>query len=367
MKNNTQSKKIVLIQLMGMSPAVLTETIWALAVQYSLIPDEVIILGTDKSISNLHQKMFAENIWNEFLKDFKNSKYNIKNKLTYGKSQACNIIFPSMDNSKDLSDVRNLDDSESVGNTILKVLNNYTSNPDIRIIASIAGGRKTMGAIFTTCMTLLARPSDMLCHVLVSDPFENQSLVPQFFYPKKEIIHELNDKQFPSKKCTLTLSEIPFIRLRSWYEKELKSIPRTSFKELVSILQGKVSAKLSNITLKLSNKELCLGGGSINLSPIQAYSMFLYFNKIKKDGFVSSWKELVSEENDAKIKLQNFTWFNDMKIKQFDVNEDLRKSASEIKKKLLFGGASKNEIDLIFPDFQKKIKNHFPAGSFSIV
>ena len=43
---------------------------------------------------------------------------------------------------------------------------------DATLIASIAGGRKTMGALLYGCMTLLGRETDRLTHVLVHEPFE---------------------------------------------------------------------------------------------------------------------------------------------------------------------------------------------------
>lgn len=55
-----------------------------------------------------------------------------------------------------------------------------TSDDDNRVFASIAGGRKSMGAMLHSVMGLLARSDDKILHILVSPPWDR---IGGFLYP----------------------------------------------------------------------------------------------------------------------------------------------------------------------------------------
>jgi CRISPR-associated protein (TIGR02584 family) len=79
-------------------------------------------------------------------------------------------LLPTSDGSADLQDIVTSEDSLSAADFIMRSLRKITEDPTTRVIASIAGGRKTMAAILASCMVLLGRSQDRLCHVLVNPP-----------------------------------------------------------------------------------------------------------------------------------------------------------------------------------------------------
>jgi len=79
-----------------------------------------------------------------------------------------------------------------------------------------------MSALMMSCISLLGRSQDRACHVLADDAFvfENRD----FLFPK-------NKKE--QKAANVQLCEIPFVRVRGWYEKEYSGVP-PSYMTLVS-------------------------------------------------------------------------------------------------------------------------------------
>ncbi|HEY8485771.1 MAG TPA: CRISPR-associated ring nuclease Csm6 [Limnochordales bacterium] len=58
-----------------------------------------------------------------------------------------------------------------------------TQDPGVRVLASLAGGRKTMSTYLAMVLQFYGRPGDELLHVLVPAPFESH---PEFFYPPRK-------------------------------------------------------------------------------------------------------------------------------------------------------------------------------------
>src|SRR5207237_3833730 len=78
-----------------------------------------------------------------------------------------------------LDDIRTVDDNSYAANQICEIVRELTRDPDTRLHASAAGGRKTMSIYLTAAMQLFGRVQDRLSHVLVSEPFEMNQ---EFFY-----------------------------------------------------------------------------------------------------------------------------------------------------------------------------------------
>ena len=71
-------KKIVLVVGMGTSPAVMTETVWALAHQSDpVVPDEVAVLITKNGKELLRRELIANGVWEEMLAEMKREKIDI--------------------------------------------------------------------------------------------------------------------------------------------------------------------------------------------------------------------------------------------------------------------------------------------------
>jgi CRISPR-associated protein (TIGR02584 family) len=203
-----RSKKTspVLVCLAGMSPAVVTETLYALAVngRPPVIPRRVCVVTTEDAYGKVFSSLFGSaGAIRRLVSD-----YRLPDTIH------CSIddIFVIRSRSgKPLSDIRSSADSSDAGEFMAKVLSELHSDPAVEIHCSIAGGRKTMSALLALALQTCARAGDRLYHVLVNEPFER---IPDFFYPPRQRkLYDLDGKNVDSRKARIELAEVPMIRL----------------------------------------------------------------------------------------------------------------------------------------------------------
>lgn len=236
-------ERVILFALVGTSPAVLTETLYALARQNPpVVPDEITVVTTAKGREAMLRKLLtppspgAPAAWERFRRDMRRRGLDPAGRLAFGEasircipSAACGF----------LDDVASRDDNRLLADFLLGELRRYTEESGTRLVASLAGGRKTMGALLLSCMTLLARPQDSVCHVLVSPPYDDPRLSPPFFFPDPRLSHVLpgEARSFPSRRARIDLIDLPFVKIRGWYESRHKS-PPPSYSALVAHAQS---------------------------------------------------------------------------------------------------------------------------------
>ncbi|MDD3702666.1 MAG: CRISPR-associated ring nuclease Csm6 [Victivallaceae bacterium] len=209
-------QKHILLALCGMSPAVITETVYKLA-KCGDPPHKVVVITTSAGEAALKQALFTSGVWKQLLE-------TIEHDIAFAPNQDHIRLLP--DSEGNASDILTSRATDRASNFILDVLRQYTENSDVRITFSIAGGRKTMSAIGALCMSLLGRDYDKLCHILVNPPFDDPSLIPKFYFPASGQTHKTRDGQIlESSQAELELSEIPFVRCRYLIEQELKRLP----------------------------------------------------------------------------------------------------------------------------------------------
>jgi len=109
-------------------------------------------------------------------------------------------------------------DNEHAADQICEIVSELTRDPQTRLHASVAGGRKTMSLYLTAAMQLFARSWDRMSHVLVSRDFETLN---DFYYiPPTPCEIEVRDRQtgevkrISTARAEIHLADIPFIRLR---------------------------------------------------------------------------------------------------------------------------------------------------------
>ncbi len=228
---NEGVKRIVLLSCVGTSPAVLTETVWAMATEISVVPDDIIALTTTVGADKIKKDLLESGVWERLRAALKKKRIKTDGKLNFGSSSSVRI-FPN--GSSDLSDIASPEENMAAADFILQTIRSYSENPSCRIYASLAGGRKTMSALMLSCMSLLARQDDRLLHVLVNAPFEG-GVVPDFFYPDGATYFFKRDGK-KGDKCSvqpkIDLIDLPFVKVRGLYEERFKSRP-PSYAELV--------------------------------------------------------------------------------------------------------------------------------------
>jgi CRISPR-associated protein (TIGR02584 family) len=112
-----------------------------------------------------------------------------------------------------LEDIRTAMDSSAVADQIAALVRHLTSDPTTRLYYSLAGGRKTQSVLLGFALQLYGRPQDRLLHVLVDEEFQNH---PAFFYPSKEsrLLPTRDGRLVDAHTARIDVADIPFLRLR---------------------------------------------------------------------------------------------------------------------------------------------------------
>ena len=175
-----------LLIALGISPAVLTETIWTLAVEHPqpAIPAEIHVVTTLTGERTLRNRLFDTpdeeglSVWARFCREV------LQLDPEAPEAPRFHIHVPLRGNGLKLDDIRTWDDDRRYAELCYRVVAQLCADPDApRVVASIAGGRKTMSAHLLTAFSLYARPRDESIHVLVH-PERPVLEDPTFFYPR---------------------------------------------------------------------------------------------------------------------------------------------------------------------------------------
>ena len=136
-----------------------------------------------------------------------------------------------------------------------------------------------MSALLLSCMSLLGRADDKVYHVLLPPEFEGR-LDPPFFFPEKGAVHRSfagPSCELRAEKAKVELFEVPYVRMRGWYQEKFKTIP-PSYETLVSKVQGIAPAAVVSPDVEIDawKGALVLNGRAVPLSrPCFALLLFL--------------------------------------------------------------------------------------------
>ena len=213
-----RKKHCVLIAVCGTSPAVITETVQAIYQTYPvLMIDEVVVLTTTIGRERLITQILESGAWEKLREDLQARD----DELRFGNCADSIQLIPTFNKKSNLSDINTPNDHLSMANQLCRILRGYTDNPDITVLASLAGGRKTMSTMMGFCFSLFAREQDKLFHVLVNEPFDGRLEPPFLFKPQKAVIHKLPDgKMISSEDAHIDLIEIPCVHLRKLFPQQ---------------------------------------------------------------------------------------------------------------------------------------------------
>ncbi len=213
----------VLIAVCGMSPAVITETVQAVYQHFpTLMIDEVVVLTTTIGRERLIAQILDNGAWENLREEL----HVADDELRFGDCADSIQLIPSMDKKHNLADINTPNDHLSMANQLCRILRGYTDNPDITVLASLAGGRKTMSTMMGFCFSLFAREQDKLFHVLVNEPFDGRLEPPFLFKPHHPVEHKLPDgKVISSNDARIELIEIPCVHLRKLFPQQFGKAP----------------------------------------------------------------------------------------------------------------------------------------------
>ncbi len=207
--------KNILVALCGINPAVITETVWAFwNANNQQRLHEIIVITTAAGRKCLVEALFRTGVWNQLRTELGAEEHE----LLFGETTNNIRVLPSADRTHDLLDICTEEDNLAMADTLLDILRGFCDNPENSLFVSIAGGRKTMSAMLALCFSLVARPQDRLCHILVNPPFDSPQLQPLFFYPPRTPCqHIYNSMSISSATAQINLINIPVARLRQLF------------------------------------------------------------------------------------------------------------------------------------------------------
>lgn len=239
----------MLLMITGMSPQVITETLYAIAVSRQPWPERVVVMTTTKGADLLRRDMIDKGRLESLCEQLHRPAF-------YPATFDIQVIHDAA--GQPMEDARTSADHEAMADFILEIVRSLTADPATRVHASISGGRKTMSFYLGYAMSLFGRPQDVMTHVLVSEGYEGH---PDFFFPTRHSceISTRDGKTLDMKDAAVTLASIPFIRHRD----ELPQVYTVDkgrppgFRELVELMDlanqpGRLGLRFDHSTGRLS-------------------------------------------------------------------------------------------------------------------
>lgn len=204
----SQYPRRVLLAVTGLSPQVVTETVYALsqAEDRGSCPTEVRLITTQEGAKRARLALLSEDPgWFSRV----GSDYGLP-PIHFDEDS---IIVLRGQNGAPLSDIRTPEENQAMADLITEQVRELTADHECALHVSLAGGRKTMGFYLGYALSLFGRPQDRLSHVLVSEPFESCW---DFFYPTpyERVIQVRDGGLVDTSSAVVTLAEIPFVSLR---------------------------------------------------------------------------------------------------------------------------------------------------------
>lgn len=267
--------KNILLAVTGLSPQVITETLFALH-QSAHKVDAIHIITTRDGKDLIYSQLLGGKggMYFRYLKEYGIERSEID-------FSHWNVHVIADKHGVELPDISNEEENELLLTKCLELSFRFTSDPENSVMFSIAGGRKTMSSCLTLAAQMYGRTQDRLYHVLVSPEFEGSR---DFYYPpKKSEKIELKDKNGHSfyketKYADVTLVPIPFFSIRDYLAPEFLKEPLDPGTLMLSLIREEESRLIVNlITRKISYKNL-----ELDLMPTHM-AVYALFAMQKKD------------------------------------------------------------------------------------
>lgn len=290
----------ILVAVLGMSPGILTETVWALATQGEkpVVVDEVVVITTTEGRERVIQELLTadadhggQTVWEALKAGLveRGLMQGAERKLKFG--PAAIEVFPAAEGGGHLADIRTAADNDLAADFMLARLRGLQGKDNV-LIGSVAGGRKTMSTLLYAAFTLIGRPQDRLTHVLVNDPFESPALRPRFYFPRTPpVLHQGRDREgrvvaeARSDEAVLDLADIPFVRVRQFFQRDFSELPGR-FMTLVNDLNrlaGAGGRERIRLSFDDAKGTVVMNGTRVDLGP-REHMLFAFMVKRAADG-----------------------------------------------------------------------------------
>lgn len=282
----------VLLAVVGLTPQVVTETLYALIMQQSppFLPTAVHLISTADGAERIHRRLLdpGNGALCRFAKDYAPELVGVLAR------PRLHVLTDAQ--GRPLADIASAEESMAAADQILSVVRDLTADPSAAVCASIAGGRKTMGFLLGYAMSLFGRPQDRLTHVLVGSPFQDH---PEFFYPPprpRSLALGDGSGTAATDDARLVLTDIPFVRLRSGLPRALLQ-GRASFMQTVTEAQESLAP--ARLILDVAARAMRCQQRIVRLPPVEfAFVLWLARRRLRgaPHGGALCWHEASAEE-----------------------------------------------------------------------
>jgi CRISPR-associated protein (TIGR02584 family) len=258
--NPSSFPRRLLLAVTGMSPQVVTESVYALAVarRPAFVPTEVALVTTAEGAREAELNLLSDRPgwFSRLVGDFDLAPIRFD-------SACIHVVTDST--GAPLADIRSPDDNRRAADLIARLVRDATSDPECALHLSIAGGRKTMGYYAGSALSLFGRAQDRLSHVLVDEPFES---IRDFYYPSPEsrVVAARDGRTVDASTARVTLAEIPFVRLRHHLPPEA-AIGALRFDDAVRAVDAAVAPP--RLALVTGSRSVAFGARHTTLPPAQ--------------------------------------------------------------------------------------------------
>ena len=297
-KEPHEYERRILLSVLGRTPQILTETLYALAVKSEprFVPTEIHVVTTAAGRDSLMvlledgSPFFA--LCDEHLDGARGLKFS---------RDSFHVIKD--DNDVEIDDIDDEASSMLAADAITKVVRELAQDENAAIHASLAGGRKTMGFYLGYALSLLGRRQDRLSHVLVSAPFESDS---EFYYPpRKPRILDIKGEKVRTNKARIMLAHVPIVYLVDLKEGLRQQLVRgeMTYSETVAemeraLVQPRVKLVCDKSLQTRVGVEITAAGTSFSMSKVQfaLYAVMVRRARSGGDHFVAFDTEDFLEE-----------------------------------------------------------------------
>ena len=311
----------VVLAVAGLSPQILTETLYALAVaaERPFLPTEVRLITSTKGAERAELSLLARGWFQRLLDD-----YDLP-PISFG-SQRIEVVQDTLGNP--LDDIRTAADNERVADHVSDTIRGITADPSCALHVSMAGGRKTMGYYAGYALSLFGREQDRLSHVLVSEPFESSW---DFFYPTRysRVINLRDNGLADTRHAEVTLADIPFVRLRQGLPTPLLA-GKAGFMQSIAAAQH--AQRAPQLLIDLAGRCVCAAGNVIDMTPANLAFYALFARRVidrkgplrhSSEGFTALYldelRRISGSHSGTVARAEERTYANGMDEEQFQV------------------------------------------------
>jgi CRISPR-associated protein (TIGR02584 family) len=267
--------KNILLAVVGLTPQVITEALYALH-QEGRTVNAIHIITSSSGKEAIHARLLAsgQGAYYRYLKDYGLDPLEIE----FGPE---NVHVLADHHGIEIDDIIGIEENEILLQTCLDQACRLTLSNDTSVYFLIAGGRKTMSACLAVAAQFYGRPQDRVYHVLISPEFES---TPDFFYPPPQSVQvRLYDQQGQpflkeSRFARIDLVQMPFVSIRNRLTR--KDLQQSL--DPATLLMSLVLDRAPQLIVNLNEGKIVFKGRELDVRPA-LLALYSFFALEKKD------------------------------------------------------------------------------------